>query len=240
MNAKFKLICRNQMFFPGFIGLFTNPFYFARKGLSMAMIKMSQNLSGNLIDIGCGVKPYKKIFNVDSYRGLDIDSPIARERGIADDFYDGKLFPYQNQVFDSALCNQVLEHVFNPNEFLQEINRVLKPGGRLLLTVPFVWDEHEQPYDFARYSSFGLLSLLENGGFVILQHEKLGADATILFQLTNAYLYKVTQSMPKLFRYGFIVTIMAFINIIGVVAGKILPANPDLFLDHVILAEKAS
>jgi len=228
------------MFFPGFVGLFVNPFYFARKGLHASMIELSQEMRGNLIDIGCGSMPYKEIFNVDSYTGLDIDSSIARERAIADDFYDGKNFPYKNQVFDSALCNQVLEHVFNPDEFLHEINRVLKPGGRLLLTVPFVWDEHEQPYDYARYSSFGLKALLQKNGFASLHHEKLGADATILFQLTNAYLYKVTQSWPRFAKYGFTVTVMALINLIGLVAGKVLPKNPDLFLDHVILAEKVS
>jgi SAM-dependent methyltransferase len=68
----------------------------------------------------------------------------------------------------------VLEHVFNPDDFLNEVNRVLKPSGKLLLTVPFVWDEHEQPYDYARYSSFGLRSLLEKHGFSIVKHEKVG------------------------------------------------------------------
>jgi len=90
------------------------------------------------------------------------------------------------------LCNQVLEHVFNPDAFLSEIYRVLKRDGKLLLTVPFVWDEHEQPSDYARYSSFGLKALLEKNGFRIIQHERIGADASILFQLINAYLYTVS------------------------------------------------
>jgi SAM-dependent methyltransferase len=132
----------------------------------------------------------------------------------------------------------VLEHVFNPDEFLAEINRVLKPGGRLLLTVPFVWDEHEQPYDYARYSSFGLRVLLEKHGLQILQHKKLAADASILFQLGNAYLYKITQHLPMFIKWFLTVTVMALINILGVLAGKLLPDNPDLFLDHVVLAEK--
>jgi SAM-dependent methyltransferase len=138
------------------------------------------------------------------------------------------------------LCNQVLEHVFNPVQFLQEVNRVLKPGGKLLLTVPFVWDEHEQPYDYARYSSFGLRAMLEKSGFLIQQHKKLGADATVLFQLANAYLFKVTQSWPKLAKLIFMTTVMAMINVLGMIAGRVLPGNPDLYLDHVVLAEKIS
>lgn len=229
---------RRQMFFPGLLAMFFNPFYFARKNLALAISELASNIHGNLLDVGCGTKPYRSLFKVDSYRGLDIDSPVTRERGAADDLYDGTQFPYQNEAFDSVLCNQVLEHVFNPDKFLVEINRVLKPGGKLLLTVPFVWDEHEQPYDYARYSSFGLNALLEKSGLKIISHRKLAADATILFQLTNAYLFKQSHRWPWLVKLLFTTTVMATVNIFGLVAGKLLPANPDLFLDHVVLAEK--
>lgn len=96
--------------------------------------------------------------------------------------------------YGGVICNQVLEHVFNPDLFLQEIFRVLKPGGKLLMTVPFVWDEHEQPWDYARYSSFGLRSLLERNGFIVDEQRKTNADARVLFQLINAYLYKALQA----------------------------------------------
>jgi SAM-dependent methyltransferase len=229
---------RRQMFFPGLLAMFFNPFYFARKNLALAISESSSNIHGNLLDVGCGTKPYRSLFKVESYRGLDIDSPVTRERGVADDLYDGTQFPYQNDTFDSVLCNQVLEHVFNPDIFLTEINRVLKPGGKLLLTVPFVWDEHEQPYDYARYTSFGLNALLEKNGLKIISHRKLAADATILFQLINAYLFKLSQRWPPLVKLLFTATVMATVNIFGLVAGKLFPANPDLFLDHVVLAEK--
>jgi SAM-dependent methyltransferase len=231
---------RRQMFFPSSFAVFFNPFYFARKNLASGISQFSTSIRGHLLDVGCGTKPYHSLFNVERYRGLDIDSPITRKQGIADDLYDGTKFPYQNDTFESVLCNQVLEHVFNPDEFLTEINRVLKPGGKLLLTVPFVWDEHEQPYDYARYSSFGLNALLVKNKFKIISHKKLAADATILFQLTNAYLYKLIQQWPCFLKLLFTGTVMATVNIMGVVAGKLLPANPDLFLDHVVLAEKQS
>ncbi len=240
MVNNFRSYYRRQMFFPGLIGIFFNPFYFARRNLALAISELSANIQGHLLDVGCGTKPYRTLFNVEAYRGLDIDSPITRDRGMADDLYDGKKFPYQDGTFNSALCNQVLEHVFNPDEFLTEINRVMKSGGKLLLTVPFVWDEHEQPYDYARYSSFGLKALLEKNGFKIISHKKLAADATILFQLSNAYLFKLTQRWPRLVKLLFTCTVMATVNIFGVIAGKLLPANPDLFLDHVVLAEKQS
>lgn len=106
--------------------------------------------------------------------------------------------------------------------------------------MPFVWDEHEQPYDYARYSSFGLRSLLEKQGLRILQHKKLGADASILFQLTNAYLFKITQGLPRPFKLLLTASVMELINVSGVLVSRLLPNNPDLYLDHVVLSEKIS
>lgn len=240
MIQRLKAIYRRQTFFPGWIGIFVNPFYFARSGLRDAMNELAPNLSGRLLDVGCGSKPYQALFAVDAYTGLDIDSEVTRKLGVADYYYDGNIFPFADATFDSVLCNQVLEHVFNPDEFLGEIARVLKPGGKLLLTVPFVWDEHEQPYDYARYSSFGLRALMEKQGFQVLQHKKLGADASILFQLANAYLFKITQGLPMSLKLLFTASVMAFVNILGVIARRLLPDNPDLFLDHAVLVEKVS
>lgn len=240
MMRRLRALYRRQQFFPGWIGIFVNPFYFARAGLSSAMTAYAPSLSGRLLDVGCGTKPYRALFSVDSYVGLDIGSAATRQRGIADYFYDGNKFPFENATFDSILCNEVLEHVFNPDEFIKEIVRVLRPGGTLLLTVPFVWDEHEQPYDYARYSSFGLRALLEKQGLKVTQHKKLGADASILFQLANAYLFKVTERFSRLTRVLLIGSVMALINILGLIARRVLPANPDLYLDNVVLAEKVA
>lgn len=238
MLLKLRAILQRQSFFPTWIGVFVNPFYFARVGLVKAIDRHASTLSGKLLDIGCGSKPYQSLFHVEEYLGLDIESENSRKRGIADYFYDGNTFPVESESFNSALCNQVLEHVFNPDAFLSEIHRILKPEGKLLLTVPFVWDEHEQPFDYARYSSFGLKALLEKNGFRIIQHEKIGADASILFQLINAYLYKVSVGWQKYIRFIFTVVVMGLINLFGIFAAKIFPKNSDLFLDQLVIAQK--
>lgn len=240
MYKYLKNIYRRQSFFPGFIGLFTNPFYFARKGLNRAIKNFSLALNGCLLDVGCGSQPYAKLFLVNEYTGLEIDSSETRARGIADFYYDGVTFPFKDGRFDSVLCNQVFEHVFNPDCFMDEVSRVLKPGGKLLLSVPFVWDEHEQPYDYARYSSFALKFILERHGFKLIGQVKTCADATTIFQVINAYLYKIAVKRSPVFQFIFTVTVIATINIMGVIIGKILPKNPDLYLDNVVLAEKIS
>lgn len=200
MISYFKKIYYKQAFNPDFLGILVNPFYFARRNLFKKIVFYSTFMSGKLLDIGCGSMPYKRLFNVDKFLGMDIDSEFSRKLGVADYFYNGKTFPLKSSSFDSCICNQVLEHVFNPDEFLGEIYRILKPNGKLLLTVPFVWDEHEQPYDYARYTSFGLQSLLEKNGFKLLQHEKICSDASVIFQITNLYIFKLVIKRNKLIR----------------------------------------
>jgi SAM-dependent methyltransferase len=238
MKQRLRAYYHRQMFFPTWMGLLLNPFYFARANLASAMRSGAPQLSGQLLDVGCGSMPYRELFDVQRYVGLDIDTPESRARGVADCLYDGTTFPLESARFDAVVCNQVLEHVFNPEEFLGEIARVLKPGGRLLLTVPFVWDEHEQPHDFARYTSFGLRHLLEGNGFRVVQQHKLGADASVLAQLANAYVFKVSRRLWKPLRAALAMPLVAVINLGGQAARYLLPGNPDLYLDQMVLAEK--
>ena len=227
----------SQQFNPGLLGAFVNPFFLARRLLWREVAAASAELAGRLLDVGCGSQPYRTLFTEHVYTGLDIDSPRTRKLAVADAFYDGHRFPFEDARFDAVLCNQVLEHVFNPTEFLSEVRRVMTPGARLLLTVPFVWDEHEQPWDYARYSSFGLRSLLEQNGFRVLRQRKLMADFSLLFQLAIAYLYKVTLTgSPHL---NLLLTVLLFgpMSLIGLAAGTLLPKNQDLFLDQLVVAE---
>ena len=225
---------RQQMFFPGALGLLVNPFWIARRALLRGVASLSSTLEGRLLDIGCGTKPYRSLFDVDDYVGLEIDRPETRELGIADAFYDGKLFPFPDESFDSIVCSQVLEHVFEPEAFLDEVARVLKPGGHFLFTVPFVWDEHEQPWDFARYTSFGLRALFDRHGLQIAHHTKLVDDASLMFQLFNAYLFKVLSKRPTWVKRIANVVVMAPISAIGFLVGRLLPSHPDLYLDQVV------
>jgi len=227
-----------QQYHPGLAGLFINPFFLARRSLWKAIAQSGGQLPGPLLDVGCGSKPYRGLFPVEPYVGLDIDSETARLRGVADAFYDGTRFPFQDAQYQSVLCNQVLEHVFQPDAFVQEIRRVLQPGGKLLLTIPFVWDEHEQPYDFARYSSFGLRALLERNGFRVLEQRKLLDDSSVLVQLAIAYFFKVSRSRSRLVNLAVCVVFFAPLSLLGLLLGRILPRNPDLFLDQLVLAEK--
>src|SRR6266705_385063 len=134
---------RRQMFHPGVVGILINPFYFSRKGLSEHIGQLAGHIVGRTLDVGCGTKPYAQLYSSREYVGLEIDTVANRELKKADYYYDGKTFPFANDSFDSAVANEVFEHVFDPDGFLKEVSRVLRPGGTLIMTMPFVWDEHE-------------------------------------------------------------------------------------------------
>ena len=239
MISSLKTVIRKEQFEPGIIGLVINPFYIARKALLESIKELGDNISGKTLDVGCGTKPYEKYFKSSEYIGLEIETTVHREVSKADFFYDGTKFPFNNNEFDSIVTNQVFEHVFNPDSFLNEINRVLKKNGILLLTVPFVWDEHEQPYDFARYSSFGIKSVLEKNGFEIIAHRKTVTNFGVIIQLINGYIYKMTVR-NSLIRQIVTVLVMFPLNVFGIILSKILPSNKDLYLDNIILAKKVN
>ena len=236
--TKLKKIYLKEQFNPSILGLFINPYYFSRISLYKAIKSASGNLDGSLLDIGCGNKPYEQLFNVESYIGVELDTVENRTNKKADYFYDGLTLPFSSDSFDSIICNQVFEHVFNPDQFLQEIFRVTKPGGKIILTAPFIWDEHEQPYDFARYTSYGLNFLLKKYGFEVITFKKTLSDASLFFQLINVYLYKVTLTKNKYFNLSFMVFLHSFFNVIGLFLSFLLPKNKDLYLDNVVLAKK--
>jgi SAM-dependent methyltransferase len=231
-------IIKKEQFNPGIVGIFTNPFYFSRRGLFKAMNELGKELSGTLLDIGCGTKPYEPYLNVKKYVGIEIDTERSRTTSKADLFYDGNHFPCTDQEFDSVLANEVFEHVFNPAEFLTEVNRVLKINGRLLLTVPFVWDEHEQPHDYARYTSFGLKHILSLHGFEVVHHRKSVTNARVIFQLINEYIYKKTYVNNPIIRQLINTVLISPWTILGICISALLPANEDLYLDNIILARK--
>lgn len=229
---------QHEQYEPGILGLFVNPFYFARKELFRLISQFAGHIHGRILDVGCGQKPYRHLFKNSEYVGLEIDAPEDRKRKNADFFYDGEIFPFQAREFDSIICNQVLEHVFNPDRFLSEIARVLKADGKLLITAPFVWDEHEQPVDFARYSSYGLKFLLTQHGFEIIDLRKSAADIRAILQLVNVYLYKKTVTRYIYLNVLVAAVLMSPFNIIGSLLYKLFPSNPDLYLDNVVLARK--
>lgn len=131
--------------------------------------KFSKLITGNVIDIGCGQKPYKDIIenHASRYFGLEYEKTLHGFKNV-DVVGNAMVLPFKDLSADFIVSLQVMEHVPEPGQYLEGILRVLKPGGHLLLMTPFMWGEHEAPYDFYRYTRFGLEYLAKKAGFEII------------------------------------------------------------------------
>lgn len=162
-------------------------FYFTRKMILIYLKKNILDISGILLDVGCGKKPYKKFFfensNIDSYLGLDIKEAIEYGGEKPDIFWEDDKIPLNENTINTAIATEVLEHVPNPELFLLEVNRVLKPKGLLLVTIPFLWPLHEIPHDNYRYTPFAIKRILENSGFVDINIQAMGGWNASLGQM---------------------------------------------------------
>ena len=113
--------------------------------------------------------------------------PGREEYSQIDYVCDLSAIPVDAKSFDCVIFTQVLEHLPDPASVLRELQRVLVPGGALYLSAPLFYAEHEQPYDFYRYTQFGLRYLLEKAGFTIEQLDWLeGYFGTLSYQLETA------------------------------------------------------
>lgn len=235
----YKKYYEKQSFFPTTIGIFLNPAYIARKNLLQNIKELACYFKGGyLLDIGCGTKPYELFFDVDNYIGLEIPKGGHDDKDkSADVYYNGKNFPFKESVFDYVILIEVLEHIFEPEELIENIYCLLKPNGLLFITVPFVWFEHEKPYDYGRYTSFGLEYLIKKKGFEIVIHRKSGNCVETLAQMFSLYATSLTNN-------HYISTIISFIvcapiSIAALTLQKILPKCSNLYLENIILARKS-
>ncbi len=224
----------------------SNAFYFIRKGLYKKIKQYAPELQGKLMDFGCGSKPYQSLFtNAAEYIGVDFESPgHSHKNEKIDVIYNGKRIPFNDAHFDAVFCSEVFEHIFNLEEIIPELNRVMKQEGKILITCPFVWNEHEIPVDYARYTQFALKHLLEKNGFTILALDKSGDFTSTLFQLRLLYYNNhFIPSFPllgksKFFRKNIPPVANTVINLWFKFLHWILPKRKDLYLNNIVLAQK--
>lgn len=109
---------------------------------------------------------------------------------------DAAVLPFADAAFDAVICSELLEHVPEPQAVTAEIHRVLKPGGTLLLCVPFMNRVHGDPYDFARYTDYYWLQALDKIGFRDIHIEKQGLFWSVLADMLRDWAYLKTSRGP--------------------------------------------
>jgi SAM-dependent methyltransferase len=143
--------------------------------------------SGALVlDAGAGDCPYKHHFFHTRYESADL-CQVNKKYGEITYICDLATVPVEENHFDLIFCSQTLEHVPDPGKVLKELFRIVKPGGSLWLTTPLFYEEHEVPYDYYRYTQYGLKHLVEEAGFSIARINWLeGYYGTLAYQLGKA------------------------------------------------------
>lgn len=145
-----------------------NPNYLVYKFLFRDLeYAISKYAIGDVLDIGCGNKPYVSLFkNTNSYKGCDI---VQSSQNQVDVLCEATHIPLDDQMFDTVFSTQTIEHVFDHNKLIKESNRLLKSQGYLILSGPMYWPHHEEPYDFFRFTKYGFTQLLESHNYNIVE-----------------------------------------------------------------------
>jgi len=100
---------------------------------------------------------------------------------------DAACIPFQNGCFDAVICAELLEHVPNPYAVLNEVRRVLRTGGTLLICAPFLYRIHGDPYDFGRYTDHFWVCTLKEIGFLEIVIERQGLFFSVLADFGKEY-----------------------------------------------------
>jgi SAM-dependent methyltransferase len=151
-----------------------------------------------VLDIGAGECKYAAILPHCRYLGADlVSSSQKHDFSHINAIADASALPFQEGSFDAALSMVVLEHVPNPSVVVSEMARILKPGKRAFALVPLVRPEHLAPYDFHRFTRYGIRKLFEDNGFCV---ESIDGSNGALWTAVH-YARLCTQTRP-LTQYG--------------------------------------
>lgn len=181
--------------------------YYTQFSIHKAMMrhkleKISPEIKGRWLDIGAGDQPYKKYFaGADEYlttntkRHYKNQELVDIEKLTTYWIEDGKILPVPDNSLDGVACFQVLSVIDKPEEFFMEINRVLKPGGKLILTTDFlypVWSNEDR----YRHTAFNLKQLSESNGFTFETIESFGGFSSTIYELFMRFM----RSFPEIWK----------------------------------------
>jgi len=172
-----------------------------------SLVQLMTMLKGNVIELG----GYKKL-NYQTFATHTKKYVVTNISGDYDEFVDILNMKYTDNSIDSFVCITTLEHISDPWKAINEIHRCLRPSGRVLLVVPFMYYQHGGPNDFFRFSSSALITILEDFNILRFQHiggrlstislllqKKSTLPFGLLFFIISWFLEKVPNDCPMLY-----------------------------------------
>lgn len=191
---------------------------------------------GKVLDAGAGGVNGKILFDnrCTSYTCLDITNRTG-EIDIVADIHD--MASVATESYDTVFCSQVLEHVQEPCKAVRECHRILKSGGYFLVTVPHISHYHESPYDFYRYTHFGINHILKKSGFTIIKHNAAGGLASFILHPVSLIGVTTFWKIPVLKWIVFYLNLMTVV-LPALAIDRIIPTYRRYPLNIVVLAQK--
>ncbi len=195
-------------------------------------------LRGRVLDVGCGGKPYESwLEQADDYVGLDIEESADVQ------VTAGKPWPLESESFDVVFSAQVLEHVADLSQTLSEIDRVLKLGGKVVLSLPFLFNEHGGPADYRRFTVHWAAQLLPATYEIEVLNTQGGIGSTLAIALLNwldlsSNRYFASRLLKALLLPLWLV-VSLILNVLGVL-GDLLDKTDAFYNNVLIVARKKS
>jgi SAM-dependent methyltransferase len=182
----------------------TQDLHIARNSILRALREQLPRFTGTFLDIGCGYQPYRPLVtqppaSVVRYIGMDLGPASGVQHGdvVPEVEWDGISMPLDSGSIDSAMATEVLEHCPDPLIVLREAHRVMRPGGVLFVTVPYLWPIHNPPHDEYRYTPFAMERLLAQAGFGTIVVRPMGGWDASLAQMLGLWAMRRPMSGPK-------------------------------------------
>jgi len=201
--------------------------YLSGRHIDAFVAEHAPKLAGRVIDHGCGNKPFGNLLvNCTALVGVDIQQSSDHRVDVLT--RPREELPFPSGWFDNGICTEVLEHCEEPGEVLFELGRVIRAGGYLMVSTPFVWPLHEEPRDFFRFSPHALQYLLDNAGFDVVDQTASGGLWEVIFQLQTALLDGDTEAGRQRIQR---------LNLEGIARNKRDP-HPEISLHYPTLAKR--
>ena len=201
---------------------------------------------GVVLDVGCATRWAEAALPAScTYVGVDYPGTGKTMYGARPTlFANAERLPFGDEIADTVLLSEVLEHLRDPGAALREIRRVLKPDGRVLITLPFLYPIHDAPYDFQRYTSFGLRREIEAAGMWVVELEHtLGAVKTgavmACLGLGGVAQRSLEERRVSMLLLPLLAVLIAAINVAAWVLGPLLPDWPAMVLGYRLEAARS-
>jgi SAM-dependent methyltransferase len=161
----------------------SHPIYLDGLDLKEALVSVGSQEALRVLDYGCGSSPYQGLWPKSEYIRADyMPSP-----GVTHILEETGTVPEPDASFDMVLSTQVMEHVRDPEIYLREVARLLKPGGKFICTTHGTFHDHGCPWDFQRWTLDGLCRDVERVGLKTERAAKLTAGPRALMTMLQCH-----------------------------------------------------